>query len=319
MDISLIRTFLEVAATGSFVNAADRLFVTQSAVSLRVQRLEDTLGQQLFTRSKAGAELTTAGREFESYALSLIKLWQEARQQIALPAGFKASLSIGAQYSLWPGFGFRWIDALREAKADLNIRADIGLPDRLTRLLIEGVIDAALVYTPQVRPGLIVEKVMEEDLIMIAAWPDADYEDMEGRYAFIDWGPEFVPAHAMHLPKLTNPGLTLALGAMSAQYIRGRDKAAYVPARYAKRFLDREELFLVPDAPVFPYPAYSVLRDDLPADILELARKTLANVAKSVQAEQDDVVEDLEEISEDAIETLGETTDLSDEENSAQA
>ena len=62
MDIALIRTFLEVAATGSFVNASERLYVTQSAVSLRIARLEDTLGKPLFTRSKAGAELTPAGR-----------------------------------------------------------------------------------------------------------------------------------------------------------------------------------------------------------------------------------------------------------------
>ena len=57
MDITLLKTFLEVAASGSFVSSADRLFVTQSAVSLRIQRLEDTLGKPLFTRSKAGAEL----------------------------------------------------------------------------------------------------------------------------------------------------------------------------------------------------------------------------------------------------------------------
>ena len=42
MDIQLIRTFLEVAATGSFVNASERLYVTQSAVSLRIQRLEES-------------------------------------------------------------------------------------------------------------------------------------------------------------------------------------------------------------------------------------------------------------------------------------
>ena len=42
MDITLIRTFIEVANTGSFVAACDRLFVTQSAVSLRIQRLEDS-------------------------------------------------------------------------------------------------------------------------------------------------------------------------------------------------------------------------------------------------------------------------------------
>ncbi|MFT6074020.1 MAG: DNA-binding transcriptional LysR family regulator [Yoonia sp.] len=85
MDITLLKTFLEVAATGSFVSASERLFVTQSAVSLRIQRLEDSLGKPMFTRSKAGAELTNAGREFERYALSIIRVWEEARQQVAIP------------------------------------------------------------------------------------------------------------------------------------------------------------------------------------------------------------------------------------------
>ena len=65
MDITLIKTYLEVAATGSFGLASDRLFVTQSAVSLRVQRLEANLGHRLFLRSKAGAVLTPQGLQFE--------------------------------------------------------------------------------------------------------------------------------------------------------------------------------------------------------------------------------------------------------------
>lgn len=123
MDITLLKTFLEVAATGSFVSASDRLFVTQSAVSLRIQRLEDSLGKPLFYRSKAGAELTPAGVSFERYALSLIKIWEESRQQIAMPEGFTKSLTIGARYSLWPRLGFRWIDQMRTAMPELNIRA----------------------------------------------------------------------------------------------------------------------------------------------------------------------------------------------------
>ncbi|CAN0029256.1 unnamed protein product, partial [Chrysoparadoxa australica] len=107
LDIALIRTFLEVASTGSFVNASERLFVTQSAVSLRVARLEAELGKPLFTRSKAGAELTPAGREFERYALSLIRIWEEARQQVGIPEGYTKSLCIGAQYSLWPSLGVK--------------------------------------------------------------------------------------------------------------------------------------------------------------------------------------------------------------------
>ena len=81
MDIVLLKTFLEVAATGSFVSASERLFVTQSAVSLRIQRLEDELGRVLFNRSRAGAEMTPAGKAFEPYALSVLKIWEEARQK----------------------------------------------------------------------------------------------------------------------------------------------------------------------------------------------------------------------------------------------
>ena len=170
MDITLIKTFLEVAASGSFVAASERLFVTQSAVSLRVQRLEAELGRPVFIRSKAGAELTAAGREFERYALGIIKIWEEARQQVAIPEGFTKSLTIGAQYSLWPRLGFRMIDALRANMPELNIRAELGMPDRLTRFLIEGVVQLAFLYSPQMRPGLAASKVMDEELVLVAPW-----------------------------------------------------------------------------------------------------------------------------------------------------
>lgn len=304
-----MRTFLEVAATGSFAAAADRLYVTQSAVSLRVRRLEDSLGRPLFLRSKAGAELTPAGVAFERYAISLLKIWEEARQQIAIPEGFTQSLSIGAQYSLWPRLGFTWVDALRSARPHLSIRAEIGMPDRLTRFLSEGVIQAALIFTPQLRPGLTVERVLNEDLVLVAGWPDPDKIPPE-RYVFFDWGTEFVQAHATHLPDLTNPGLTFALGALGADYLRDRGMAGYLPARSVKPLVDAGALHLVPDAPVFPYPAWVVWRDDLPEDLAEVARRTLRETATRTQTEQSQLRAQLEEISEDDIELLGEPDDL---------
>jgi len=168
MDITLLKTFLEVAATRSFVNAADRLYVTQSAVSLRIGRLEDTLGKPMFTRSRTGADLTNAGREFERYALSMIRVWEEARQQVAIPEGLTRSLTIGAQYSLWPRLGFRWLDRLQVAMPDLNIRAELGMSDRLTRFLIEGVIQVGLLYMPQLRPELEARRLMDEDLVLVS-------------------------------------------------------------------------------------------------------------------------------------------------------
>ena len=129
MDITLLRTFIEVAQTGSFGTAADRLFVTQSAVSLRIAKLEETLGRALFTRSKAGAELTQAGSAFEHYALSLLRTWEDACHQMILPDGFKHTLNIGAQYSLWPRMGFRWVDRLQTRVPELSIRTELGMSD----------------------------------------------------------------------------------------------------------------------------------------------------------------------------------------------
>lgn len=283
MDITLLKTFLEVTATGSFVSASDRLFVTQSAVSLRIQRLEDALGKPLFTRSKAGAELTPAGCEFERYALSLIKVWEESRQQIAIPKGFTRSLTIGAQYSIWPRLGFDWIDGLRAAAPDLSLRTELGMADRITRFLIEGVVQAALLYTPQYRPGLKVEKVMDEELVLVASWPDPELTQERG-YVFVDWGPEFTQAHALALPHLLNTGLTMALGALTGDYLIGRDASAYLPARHVQSYLEAGFLHLVPAAPRFAYPIWAVWREDIDPAVADLARQTLRQAAGTLAA-----------------------------------
>jgi DNA-binding transcriptional LysR family regulator len=293
MDITLIKTFIEVANSGSFVAACDRLFVTQSAVSLRIQRLEDSLGHPLFTRSKAGAILTPAGEQFERYALSLLKIWEEARQQIAIPEGYSEALTIGGQYSLWPRLGFRWIDALQVEKPELSLRVELGMPDRITRFLIEGVVQAALLYTPQLRPGLIVEEALDDELILVASFPNATM-DLKKEYVFVDWGPEFIHAHAIALPHLTNPGLTMALGALAADYVVNRRAAAYLPARAVKRRLDEGKLYIVADAPRFPYPSWVVWREDLDEDLRSIARSTLTGVVEAVEKEQETVVKDHE-------------------------
>lgn len=305
MDIALIRTFLEVAATGSFVNASDRLFVTQSAVSLRVQRLEDSLGKQLFLRSKSGAELTSAGREFERYALSLIKIWEEARQQIGVPEGYSKSLTVGAQYSLWPRLGFRWIDLMQVTMPTLNVRAEIGMPDRLTRFLVEGIVQIGLMYTPQLRPGLSAHRVMDEELVLASSF-EMTLDEVAPHYVFVDWGPEFVHAHALQFPELTNPGLTLSLGALAADYVVMRQAAAYLPARYIKRYLDEGRLHLVPGAPAFPFPIWSVWRDDLDKEVRATAEKTLVAIQSQIEVDQNSVIAELKDISDsDAAEGFG--------------
>lgn len=87
MDINLATTFLEIVSCRSFAAAAERLHVTQTAVSARIRHLEELLGQPVFVRNKSGASITAAGKRFMPYAVSLVQVWERARLQVAVPPG----------------------------------------------------------------------------------------------------------------------------------------------------------------------------------------------------------------------------------------
>ena len=285
MELQLIRSFVEVAASGSFAAASERLFVTQSAVSLRIQRLEEQMGRPLFLRSKDGVTLTAAGREFRSFALTILRNWEQARQRVSAAEEASASFAVGAQATLWPRFGFRWFYRLRLTRPDLSLRAEMGQPDALAQMVLSGTVQVALSYAPVVRAGLRTEPLMEEQLVMVAPWEGASIGELAGRYALADWGTEFMRAHEEALPQLHDCRLVLALGAVTAQFIRSRPFAAYLPARYAKRYVDQGRLHLVSDAPVFAHSAWSIWREDIGGDLLDVAQATLAEVV--AQAEED--------------------------------
>jgi DNA-binding transcriptional LysR family regulator len=78
LDSDLMRAFLAVAETGSVTAAADRIGRTQSAVSVQIRKLEDSLGQPLFTRLPRGVVLTPRGEQLLPYARRVTSLLAEA-------------------------------------------------------------------------------------------------------------------------------------------------------------------------------------------------------------------------------------------------
>ncbi|UUZ71314.1 LysR family transcriptional regulator [Polaromonas sp. P1(28)-8] len=120
MDINLARTFLEIVSCHSFAQAADRLHVTQTAISARVKTLEDLLGRKLFVRNRAGASLTSAGEQFVRHAMTMVQVWERARQQMAVPPGRRALVTVGCEISLWDPLMLDWLLGMRESASDLR-------------------------------------------------------------------------------------------------------------------------------------------------------------------------------------------------------
>lgn len=78
LDIDQLQTFIAIVDTGSFTKAADRVFKTQSAVSMQMRRLEERIGKQLFMKDGRGNRLTAEGDRLLNYARRMIRLNNEA-------------------------------------------------------------------------------------------------------------------------------------------------------------------------------------------------------------------------------------------------
>ncbi|MGD8999993.1 MAG: LysR family transcriptional regulator [Granulosicoccaceae bacterium] len=256
MDIDQARTFLAITAHGSFLEAARHMHLTQSTVSARIRRLEDELGARLFTRNRSGASLTPAGRRFLDYAKRLVLTADQARDEVGLPERYRASIRIGGRIALWEGFLPDWVGWMRERATDVVIHSEIGFEEDLMRRLIEGTLDIGLMYTPSHSPGLVVEHIFDETLVLVSTRPDDTGPGED--YIYIEWGPGFYAQHAQSYPDLERPPQIANIGWLGVQLTLANGGSCFLPARIAASFVATGRLHRVPGSPEYIHPAYMV-------------------------------------------------------------
>lgn len=256
MDIEFARTFLAVAAARNFVGAAERLHITQSTVSARIQTLENQLGVKLFRRGRGGAELTAAGQRFLRHAKILVQTLEQARHDVGLPEGFHGSLTLNGRIALWEGFLPRWVRWMRDAAPDTSLRMEIGFEEGIMQGLVEGTIDVGVMYAPESRPGLGVERLFEETLLLVSSDPARPWPDPG--YIHIDWGPEFFRQFTTHYPDVAPAALTANIGSLGRQYLLKNGGAGYFPIRLVRELLEQNQVWRIADSPVFRLPVYMV-------------------------------------------------------------
>ncbi len=101
MDTATLKTFLAIAETGSFSQAAERLFLTQPAISKRIQALEIELGSQLFDRVGRQTLLTPAGEIFYRRAQNIVEQLEDSQREIDNLSGeIAGTLHIGTSHHI---------------------------------------------------------------------------------------------------------------------------------------------------------------------------------------------------------------------------
>ena len=252
MDIELARTFLEIVRSGSFMAAAERLHVTQTTVTARIHNLEGQLGCRLFVRNRSGARLTINGEQFAAHASQLVRTWDAARRALPLPEGAGRTLTLGGEVSLWYPWLLNWLTAVRDACPDVAVRAEVGERAGLHEKLEQGVLDAALVHQPDYWPGMQVEQLMEEKLILVRG------READAPYVYVDWGADFRRQHDSAWPERSRATVNIDLGPLALRYLLRHGGSGYFRTRVVQPYLESGELQRVETAPEFSYPIYLV-------------------------------------------------------------
>lgn len=140
LDTLLLRTFLEVVDSGSFVTAAERLAVTPSAVSGHIKRLEQLAGASLLARTTRRLRLTQAGDILYAYGRNILDLEREARSKLQ-GTPLRGRLRIGAS----DDFASVWLphvlQGFRHWHPDATIELKVGITVDLLRQQERGRLD----------------------------------------------------------------------------------------------------------------------------------------------------------------------------------
>lgn len=276
MDIELARTFLEIVSTRSFVRAADRLHVAQTTVSARIRTLEKQLGRQLFVRNKAGATLTAAGEQLLRYAPTFVQLWERVRHQVAVPEGHQAVLALGSEVSLWQPLLLDWVLWMRTNQPQVALRANVDVPQNLVDQVAAGLVDAAVIYAPPHRPGLKVDLLLDEKLVMVTTADGTGPDD--NAFIGVEWGPGVPPDWGAGPPGLPTRAVAFNFGPLALGYLLAAGGTGYFRLSAVAPLLQSGRLRLVPGQPRISYPIHVVYSAELEDSLIQPALAGLRTV-----------------------------------------
>lgn len=259
MQTELIETFLDLCDSRSFNRTADRLGVTQSTVSARIQALEALVGRPLFTRSRAGTDLTVEGLKFEPHARALRHGWNEALHATRTAGTAAVRLRVGMQHDLTGNMIGGWVRDFRAALPDTAFYIEADYSAAMASDLLIGALDFAMLYSPRMHPDLYHETLGDITYRMVST----DTERMAGvapeSYIQTNYSPAFAAAHAALHPGLTAAAVSSGQSTAVAGLLLSLGGAAYLIEEMAEELVAAGKARTVTDAPPIPQTVFAAM------------------------------------------------------------
>lgn len=235
MNINLLKTFLEVARLRHFGKAADKICITQAAVSARIKQIEDNVGTRLLTRERNNIQLTPAGRRLALAAENIVKQWEQARNEITLASHEGQQLiRLGIINDIWYLLSPDWLHLNRARNPNLLFQLQTYSAPLLQERLLADQVDAAVMFDPPYHPGFMVRDIGTIELRLLATTESSIDQTSAPEYIYVDWGESFSEFHEQQLGDTLNPALSMNVASIAIDYLRQHDGMTFLPMQHVQ-------------------------------------------------------------------------------------
>ncbi|MCW9044772.1 MAG: LysR family transcriptional regulator [Alphaproteobacteria bacterium] len=169
MDLKQLRSFLHVSELNSFSKAAERLHLSQPALSRQIKLLEAEIGEPLFVRTGRGVEITSAGELLERRASAVLSELERFNSDLAAQKGkISGELCIGLPPSSGRTMAGPLIERYRTEYPDVKLRVIQLMSGTLQEQLLDGRVDLGILYEESVSPRIGYEPLSTEELVLLS-------------------------------------------------------------------------------------------------------------------------------------------------------
>ena len=169
MVVRNLDTFYWIASLGSFRAAAEKLHLTQPAISARIQVLEQDLGTEVFVRENRNAELTPDGRRLFGYAERLMKLNQEVLSAFSETTNVEQVIRVGSSETIVSTWLPDFMGHLNTLSKKLFFDLQVDSTDNLRNALVAREIDLAFLMGPIAEVSVTNHELCAYEMIFAAA------------------------------------------------------------------------------------------------------------------------------------------------------
>lgn len=261
MELDQLRTFLSLAETKNFSKTAEALHVVQSAISMRLQSLEDQLGRPLFTRNQRKVDLTPLGRHFLPYAERILSVVKEAEMAAEMHERFEDQITVGSTDSMWRHLLRPSLLQFCQENPRTAVSTHTGHSWQVIQKLLDGVIHLGFVYSRPHVPGIEVMSFYEDEIILVssathplmkkAVVHKKDLQQLP--FITVEWDGPIKQYIQKILPKGYTPQVHLDQLSMLKVFLRAGAAVGFVPRQTVKWELEKQELAQIKVVDVAPF------------------------------------------------------------------